>query len=100
MGQITYFKCKVASLLYFANCGMIVSWRCATIKSFPSSGSHKHFAHFPGIIDQKSIFGDKAWQIYKLKGLLMLIPPPPLNISSPMLQVPMDESHLNFVTWA
>ena len=47
MGQITYSKCKVSSL-YIVVCTICHEnlWSWSTRELFPSSGSHKHYAHF------------------------------------------------------
>lgn len=50
--QFTYPDGKVANLLWF--CTLFwheISWRCSTNELFASTGSHKHFTHFPSEID-------------------------------------------------
>ena len=48
VGYFTYSKCKVASLLWFAHCGKRFFGSAQILIFFPSSGSHKNSAHFPG----------------------------------------------------
>ena len=106
--QFTYSKCKVVGLLWFAHFGMRDLWRCSIIELFPSSESHKRFAHLPSEFDGSKVFlggfnmafflCTPSFKCYKLKpkALFMPIFRPfvPQNISSHTFRNPRRKKKL------